>query len=77
MTLAQRLLVATLLLTVVTTVSLGFGVREAWRRTEEERFREQGAAAFARLERQLGTAVRDLPELVEQDDAARSDGRSG
>lgn len=65
MTLAQRLLVATLLLTVVTTVSLGFGVREAWRRTEEERFREQGAAAFARLERQLGTAVRDLPELVE------------
>lgn len=65
MTLAQRLLVATLLLTVVTTVTLGFGVREAWRRTEEERFREQGAAAFQRLERQLGAAVRDLPELVE------------
>ncbi|GMV15939.1 MAG: HAMP domain-containing protein [Myxococcales bacterium] len=64
MTLAQRLLVATLLLTVVTTVTMGFGVREAWRRTEEERFREQGAAAFQRLERQLGTAVRDLPELV-------------
>lgn len=64
MTLAQRLLVATLLLTVVTTVTLGFGVREAWRRTEEERFREQGAAAFQRLERQLGAAVRDLPELV-------------
>lgn len=65
MTLAQRLLVATLLLTVVTTVSLGFGVREAWRRTEEERFREQGALAFQRLEKQLGAAVRDLPELVE------------
>lgn len=65
MTLAQRLLVATLLLTVVTTATLGFGVREAWRRTEEERFREQGAAAFQRLEKQLGVAVRDLPELVE------------
>lgn len=65
MTLAQRLLVATLLLTVVTTVTLGFGVREAWRRTEEERFREQGSAAFQRLEKQLGVAVRDLPELVE------------
>lgn len=64
MTLAQRLLVATLLLTVVTTVTLGFGVREAWRRAEEERFREQGAAAFQRLEKQLGGAVRDLPELV-------------
>lgn len=64
MTLAQRLLVATLLLTVVTTVTLGFGVREAWRRTEEERFREQGALAFRRLEKQLGAAVRDLPELV-------------
>lgn len=65
MTLAQRLLVATLLLTIVTTVSLGFGVREAWRRTEEERFHEQTAVAFQRLEKQLGREVRDLPALVE------------
>jgi len=63
-TLAQRLLVATLLLTLVTTATLGFGVREAWRRAEEERFREQGSLAFSRLEKQLGREVRDLPELV-------------
>jgi signal transduction histidine kinase len=63
-TLAQRLLVATLLLTVVTTATLGFGLREAWRRTEEERFREQGALAFQRLEKQLGSEVEDLPALV-------------
>jgi len=63
-TLAQRLLVATLLLTIVTTATLGFGVREAWRRTEEERFREQGALAFQRLEKQLDREIQDLPALV-------------
>jgi signal transduction histidine kinase len=64
-TLAQRLLVATLLLTIVTTAVLGIGVREAWHSAEDTGFRERGALAFRRLEKQLTTEVRDLPELVE------------
>lgn len=64
MTLAQRLLVAIGVLAVATTAALGFGVREAWRRTEEERFREQRLAALARLQREVGEQIRDLPQLV-------------
>ena len=64
MTLAQRLLVATGVLTVVTTLALGIGVREAWRRTEEQRFQEQFESAYTRLEAELGEDVRELPELL-------------
>lgn len=64
MTLAQRLLVAIGVLAIATTAALGFGVREAWRRTEEERFREQRSSALARLQREVGAQVRDLPALV-------------
>jgi signal transduction histidine kinase len=63
-TLAQRLLVAIGVLAIATTAALGFGVREAWRRTEEERFREQRSSALARLQREVGTQIRDLPALV-------------
>lgn len=64
MTLAQRLLVAIAVLAIATTAALAFGVREAWTRTEEERFAEQRAAALARLQREVGQQVRDLPELI-------------
>lgn len=63
-TLAQRLLLAIGVLTVVTTVALGFGVREAWRRTEEERFRSQFQRTSASLEQELSSQVRALPALV-------------
>lgn len=64
-TLAQRLLVAIGILTVATTATLGFGVREAWRRTEEERFKQQFGQAFERLEKDLQAQVRDLPALID------------
>ncbi|MEB2310271.1 MAG: ATP-binding protein [Sorangiineae bacterium] len=64
-TLAQRLLVAIGVVTVATTAALGLGVREAWRRTEEARFREQFAQALARLERELSAQARDLPALID------------
>ncbi len=60
-TLAQRLLVAIGILTVATTAAFGFGVREAWRRSEEERFRTQFLQATASLKRQIQREVRDLP----------------
>jgi two-component system, NtrC family, nitrogen regulation sensor histidine kinase NtrY len=63
-TLAQRLLIAIGVLTIATTAALGFGVREAWRRTEEERFREQRLVALDRLQQEVGQQVRDLPELL-------------
>ena len=64
MTLAQRLLVATFVLTVVTTLALGLGVREAWRNAEERRFQAQFDGAVARLEAELGDDVRELPALL-------------
>ncbi len=64
MTLAQRLLVATFVLTVVTTLALGFGVREAWRNAEEGRFQAQFQGAMTRLEAELGYDVRELPALL-------------
>jgi signal transduction histidine kinase len=63
-TLAQRLLVAIGILTIATTATLGFGVREAWRRTEEARFREQFLAAFDRLQHRAREEIRDLPALI-------------
>ncbi len=64
MTLAQRLLLAIGILTIASTAALGFGVREAWRRTEDERFAEQGRAAFQRVENEIQSQVRDLPQSV-------------
>lgn len=63
-TLAQRLLVAIGVLTVATTLALGLGVREAWRRAEEHRFQAQFKAAMPRLEAELGYEVRELPEVL-------------
>ena len=65
MTLAQRLLLAIGVLTVATTGALGFGVREAWRRAEEERFQQNFHQAFDRLERELSRQIKDLPALIE------------
>ncbi len=65
MTLAQRLMLAITVLTIAVTATLGFAVREAWRSTEEERFREQFQEAVARLDEQLSAEVARLPELVE------------
>jgi two-component system nitrogen regulation sensor histidine kinase NtrY len=63
-TLAQRLLVAIGILTIATTAALGLGVREAWRRTEDERFRAQFLGAFQRLQVELRRQIRDLPLLL-------------
>jgi two-component system, NtrC family, nitrogen regulation sensor histidine kinase NtrY len=63
-TLAQRLLVAIAILTIATTAALAFGVREAWRGAEEERFQVQFDGALARLETELGAEFRDLPGLL-------------
>ena len=63
-TLAQRLLVAIGVLTVATTLALAFGVREAWRRAEEEQFQLQFESTVDRLGAELGDEVRDLPALL-------------
>ncbi|MBX3185251.1 MAG: HAMP domain-containing protein [Polyangiaceae bacterium] len=65
MTLAQRLMLAITVLTIAVTATLGFAVREAWRSTEEERFRVQFQEAVVRLDEQLSAEVARLPELVE------------
>jgi signal transduction histidine kinase len=64
LTLAQRLLFAIGLVTLVTTVALGWGVRRAWRDAEESRFRAQVEEGFARLERDLAKEVRELRDVV-------------
>lgn len=46
------------------TAVLGFALREAWRRTEEERFRSQLEAASARAGADVEAAIRELPALV-------------
>ncbi len=63
-TLAQRMALAIAILTIATTASLGFGVREAWRRTEDERFREQGIAASQRAQAAIQSQTRELPDLI-------------
>ena len=63
MTLAQRLLVALFVLTVATTGTLAFLVREAWQHTEEERFAAQFDTAMAGLNVEL-TEVVDLAALL-------------
>ncbi len=63
-TLAQRLLLAIAVLTVTTATMLAFGVREAWRRTEEERFRESFLETRERLAVEVERQTRELPEIV-------------
>ncbi|MEI9937253.1 MAG: ATP-binding protein [Pseudomonadota bacterium] len=65
MTLAQRLLLAIGALSLVTIIALGFGVREAWHRSEEQRFRDQFAQALEPLGRELADELEGLPLLSE------------
>src|SRR5690606_33210601 len=60
-TLAQRVLVAIALLTLATTFAFGFSVREAWRQTEEERFRSQFLQAFSDVQQELRAERDRLP----------------
>lgn len=64
MTLAQRLLLATAILTIAATATVGYGVREAWRTTEERRFQAEFRAALEPLRRELVKQFHDLPSLV-------------
>lgn len=84
MSLAQRLLLAIAVVTVSTTLALSLAVREAWRRTEEERFGTEFDRAVARLEVELTSEIRVLPQILlplcEHDpvlDAALVDLRTG
>lgn len=65
MTLAQRLLLAICVLTIAAMATLGLGVREAWRSTEEERFQQQFEGAVKGLQRQLQREVRSLSSTIE------------
>lgn len=65
MSLAQRLLLALGVLTLAVTVALALGVREAWRRAEEDRFREQFLSALSQLERGLSAELERLPRVLE------------
>lgn len=64
-TLAQRLLLATAILTIAATGTVGYGVREAWRRTEERRFQAEFRAALEPVGRQLERQLRDLPAQIQ------------
>jgi two-component system, NtrC family, nitrogen regulation sensor histidine kinase NtrY len=64
-TLAQRLLLAVGALSLATIFALGFGVREAWRRSEEQRFHDQFAQALEPLGRELSDELEGLPLLTE------------
>jgi len=64
-TLAQRLLLAIGALSLATIIALGFGVREAWHRSEEQRFRDQFAQALEPLGRELADELEGLPLLSE------------
>jgi len=65
-TLAQRLLLATAILSIAATATVGYGVREAWRRTEERQFQAEFRAALEPLKRELGRQLRELPSLVQR-----------
>ncbi len=65
MTLALRLLLAIGALSLATIIALGFGVREAWHRSEEQRFRDQFAQALEPLGRELSDELEGLPLLTE------------
>jgi C4-dicarboxylate-specific signal transduction histidine kinase len=60
-TLAKRLLLATGLLTAAATAALGYGVREAWRRAEEQRFESEFQPAVELLRSELTREFTNLP----------------
>lgn len=64
MTLAQRLLIATVVLTITTTLTLGLGVRQAWRHAEEEDFNSEFLQTSERLRDQVQREVSGLPALI-------------
>jgi len=64
MTLAQRLLLAIGAVTVAATLLVGFGVRDAWRKAEEQRFNEAFQAALAPLTKELEQEAAKLELLV-------------
>jgi signal transduction histidine kinase len=63
-TLAQRLLLAIAAVTIATTATAGFFFRQAWRETEERRFRTDYRAVVARLGPQLAEGAREVETLV-------------
>jgi C4-dicarboxylate-specific signal transduction histidine kinase len=63
-TLAKRLLLATGLLTAAATGTLGYGVREAWRRAEEQRFESEFQPALALLTAELTREFANLPQSL-------------
>ena len=60
MTLRARLLISTLLLSLVTTLGLALVVRDAWRGAEATEFQHRFEDAVAGLEKSLGATARDL-----------------
>jgi two-component system, NtrC family, nitrogen regulation sensor histidine kinase NtrY len=64
MTLAQRLLLAIGAVTVAATLLVGFGVRDAWRKAEEQRFNEAFQAALVPLQTELAEESSKLELLV-------------
>ncbi|HET9930125.1 MAG TPA: ATP-binding protein [Polyangiaceae bacterium] len=60
-TLAKRLLLATGLLSAAATAALGYGVREAWRRAEEQRFESEFQPAVELLTTELAREFTNLP----------------
>ena len=65
MTLAWRLLLAIGVVTVATAMVVGFGVREAWREREEQRFVREFRAAVESLDVRLAEERADLKTLVD------------
>ncbi len=53
-----------MILTIVTTLAVTMGVREAWRQTEERRFADQFATASQLVEQRLSRDVSDLPKML-------------
>lgn len=64
LTLALRLLLAFGLLAVTATAAVGVGVREAWRQTEEQGFRERLDAATRGVEAEIAWEVQGIRDLL-------------
>lgn len=64
MSLALRLLLAFGLLAITATAAVGFGIREAWRTTEEERFRERLAEVTRGVESDIAWEVQSIRDLL-------------
>jgi two-component system nitrogen regulation sensor histidine kinase NtrY len=63
-TLSQRLLLATGLLTVAAALTMGVSVRDAWRRAEEQRFQTEFRAALEPLFAELSRELENLPRKL-------------